>query len=304
MQQLNLLHKRKEYKRKFNAEFKETFYAYLFIAIPVIGFLLFTAYSLGYSLFMSFTDFNAIKGTFKFVGLNNYIDIFKEENFRSSVLNTVLMLLSIPVGVFLGLILAVYLKRLAKGRTFLTIIFYLPAVTSSIAIMIIFKELFRNGNAGLINNLFGIRLNWISNDPWLIKIAIIIKNIWGSVGGTMILYLAGLNNIPESYYEVARVQGASRWQQFVDITLPMTNSTSFYLIVTGIIAGLQSYADSAIMGAGYQGARTIVYYIWNYGINQSRYGWASAASILLAIIILIITVILFNKSSMFKDVRR
>ena len=166
-----------------------------------------------------------------------------------------------------------------------------------------FKEIFRSGESGLINGLFGMKLNWISNDPWLIKIAIIVKNIWAGIGGTMILYLAGLNNIPESYYEVARTSGASKWQQFIDITMPMTNNTSFYLIVTGIIGGLQSYADSAVMGSGYAGARTIVYYIWRNGINQSRYGLASAASVMLLIVILIITIILFSKSNVFKDVK-
>ena len=304
MQELNLLHKGKSHKKTLNAKFKENFFGYLFVLIPVLGFFLFTAWALGYSVFMSFTNFNAIKGTFKYVGFENYIEIFKEENFRDATLNTVLMLLSIPVGAFLGLLLAIYLKKLAKGRTLLTILYYLPAVTSSLAIMIVFRDLFKNGEMGLINSILGVELNWLSNDPWLIKIAIIIKNIWAGIGGSMILYLAGVNNIPESYYEVARVQGATRWQQFIDITLPMTNNTSFYLIVTGIIGGLQSYADSRVMGGGLPGARTIVYYIWNYGINQANYGWASAASVLLSIVILIITVILFSKSNVFKDVRK
>ncbi len=304
MQELNLLHKGKSHKKTLNAKFKEHLFAYLFILIPVLGFFLFTAWALGYSVFMSFTNFNAIKGTFKFIGFQNYIEIFQEQNFRDATLNTILMLLSIPVGVFLGLLLAIYLKKLAKGRTLLTILYYLPAVTSSLAIMIVFRDLFKNGEMGLINSILGTDLNWISNDPWLIKIAIVIKNIWGGIGGAMILYLAGVNNIPESYYEVARVQGASRWQQFIDITLPMTNNTSFYLIVTGVISGLQSYADSLVMGGGLPGARTIVYYIWNYGINQANYGWASAASVLLSIVILIITVILFSKSNVFKDVRK
>ncbi len=304
MQQLNLTYKRKFHKKSLNAKVKESLCGYLFVLVPVLGFLLFTLWALGYSLFMSFTDFNAIKGTYKFVGLRNYIDIFQEEVFAEATLNTLLMLLSIPIGVFLGLLLAVYLKKLAKGRTILTILYYLPAVTSTIAILIVFKEIFRSGESGLINSLLGTKLNWISNDPWLIKIAIIIKNIWTSVGGTMILYLAGINNIPESYYEVARVNGASRFSQFVDITMPMVGSTSFYLIVTNVIGGLQSYADSTVMGSGYAGARTIVYYIWSYGINQSKYGWASAASVLLFIAILIITVILFSKSNVFKDVKK
>lgn len=303
MQQLDLRYTKPKHKKKMSAKRKESLCGYLFILVPVLGFFLFTAWALGYSFFMSFTDFNAIKGTYKFIGFANYIEIFHEEAFRDAILNTVLMLLSIPIGVFFGLLLAVYLKKLAKGRTFLTVLFYLPAVTSTIAILIVFKELFRSGESGLINSIFGLKLNWISNDPWLIKIAIIIKNVWASLGGTMILYLAGLNNISESYYEVARVNGASKLRQFVDITMPMTGNTSFYLIVTGVIGGLQSYADSTVLGSGYAGARTIVYYIWSYGINQSRYGWASAASVLLFIAILIITIILFSKSNVFKDVR-
>ncbi len=304
MQELDLLYKGRSHKRKSNAKLKEQLSGYLFVLVPVLGFLLFTAWALCYSVFMSFTDFNPIKGTWSFVGFQNYKDIFAEENFRDATFNTVLMLLSIPVGAFLGLLLAIYLKRLAKGRTLLTILYYLPAVTSSIAVIIVFKDLFKNGETGLINSILGTDLNWISNDPWLVKIAIVIKNIWGGIGGSMILYLAGVNNIPNSYYEVARVQGASHWQQFVDITLPMTNNTSFYLIVTGIIGGLQNYADSQVMGGGLPGARTIVYYIWNYGINQARYGWASAASVLLLIVILIITIILFKKSNVFKDVTK
>ncbi len=300
MDELNLVYTPKRKKKGISSKKSEALWAYLFIAVPVIGFLVFTVSALCFSFYTSFTDFNPIKGTYTWVGLQNYIDIFQEDNFKTAALNTVILLLSIPVGVFLGLLLATYLKRLAKGRTWLTVIYYLPAVTSSIAIMLVFRDLFKNDN-GLINTLFGLDLKWIASDPWLIKIVIILKNIWGSVGGTMILYLAGLQNIPESYYEAAKVNGASKWRQFVDITLPMSHPTSFYLIVTGIITGLQSYADSQILGAGLPGARTIVYYIWSYGINQAKYGYASAASILLSVVTLVITILLFSKSSMIKE---
>lgn len=300
MDELNLVYTPKRKKKGISSKKSEALWTYLFIAVPVIGFLVFTVSALCFSFYTSFTDFNPIKGTYTWVGLQNYIDIFQEDNFKTAALNTVIMLLSIPVGVFLGLLLAAYLKRLAKGRTWLTVIYYLPAVTSSIAIMLVFRDLFKNDN-GLINTLFGLDLKWIASDPWLIKIVIILKNIWGSVGGTMILYLAGLQNIPESYYEAAKVNGASKWRQFVDITLPMSHPTSFYLIVTGIITGLQSYADSQILGAGLPGARTIVYYIWSYGINQAKYGYASAASILLSVVTLVITILLFSKSSMIKE---
>ena len=114
MQQLNLRYTKPKHKKKMSAKKKESLCAYLFILVPVLGFFLFTAWALGYSFFMSFTDFNAIKGTYKFIGFANYIEIFHEEAFRDAILNTVLMLLSIPIGVFFGLLLAVYLKKLAN----------------------------------------------------------------------------------------------------------------------------------------------------------------------------------------------
>lgn len=307
METLDLQYQSFRKKKQMSASKKEELCAYLFILVPVIGFIVFTFSALCFSFYMSFTNYNPIKGLSEasWVGLKNYSDLFTnvayKDNFIDGVINTILMLASIPIGVFIGLALAVYLKRLAKNRTLLMIIYYLPAVTSSIAIMLVFRDLFRNGDTGLINNIFNIDLDWIADDGWLVKIAIIIKNIWAGIGGTMILYLAGLNNIPESYYEASKIQGASKWQQFVDITLPMAQPTTFYLIVTGIIGGLQSYADSTVFGGGMQGGRTIVYFIWEYGINKSKYGLASAASILLAIVVLLITIVLFKNSAMFKE---
>lgn len=299
-EELNLKYTKKLHKHRMTDKTREAIFGYAFIAVPVIGFLVFTLSALGYSLFMSFTDFNPIKNVFTFVGLDNYVAIFKEEFFLSAFANTWIMLLSIPIGTFLGFLLAVYLKKLAKGRVVLMILYYLPAVTSSIAIMLVFRDIFRSDN-GLINSLFGMDLKWLGADPWLIKIAIIIKNVWGSIGGSMILYLAILTTIPKSYYESAQVSGAKPLHGFVDITMPMSNPTTFYIITTGIMTGLQSYADSAIFGGGLPGSRTIVYYIWQNGINAAQYGYASAASMILAAMILVITIVLFRFSSLFRS---
>ena len=114
----------------------------------------------------------------------------------------------------------------------------------------------------------------------------------------MLLYLAGLNSIPDSYYEAAKIDGASPLKQFFTITVPLVKPTSFYLIITGIIGGLQSYTDAQVFANGHQGARTIVYYIWYYGIDKSKYGLASAASTFLGIVIMIITFIQFKKTKM------
>lgn len=278
---------------------KEERTAYLFILIPLLGFLIFTLISSGFSIYQSFTDYNPIRDTGKWVGFKNYIALFQNKDFLNAVANTVVLLLSIPLGITAGLLLAVYLKRLARGSKLLSLLFYLPAITSAVSICVVWQYMF-NYQYGLINNIFNIHLNWFdNNDFFLIKIAIFIKGVWGGMGATMILYAAGLNNVPNEYYECSEIDGASKWQQFVHITVPMVSPTTFYLLVTQLISHLQAYADAAIFTKGTKPAQTIIYYIWTYGIEDGRYGMASAAAVSLAIVIVIVTIIQFKRSKMF-----
>lgn len=273
--------------------------AYLFILIPLLGFLIFTLISSGFSIYQSFTDYNPIRDTGKWVGFKNYIALFQNKDYLNAVANTVVLLLSIPLGITAGLLLAVYLKRLAHGSKILSLLFYLPAITSAVSICVVWQYMF-NYQYGLINSIFNIHLNWFdNNDFFLIKIAIFIKGVWGGMGATMILYAAGLNNVPNEYYECSEIDGASKWQQFVHITVPMVSPTTFYLLVTQLISHLQAYADAAIFTKGTKPAQTIIYYIWTYGIEDGRYGMASAAAVSLAIVIVIVTVIQFKRSKMF-----
>lgn len=285
------------YKKK-NKTKKETLTGLLFILVPLIGFLIFTAISMGFSVYYSFTDYNPIREETKWVWLENYIDLLTDKKFWEACFNTVVFLVTIPIGMFIGLLLATYLKKLAHGSKFLRLVYYLPAVSSAVAINIIWRYIFQM-DYGIINNILGTNIPWLGiSSKWLIKIAIIIKNIWSSIGGTMLLYLAGLNAISDSYYEAAEIDGASPLKQFFTITIPLVKPTSFYLIITGIIGGLQSYADAQVFAQGLEGARTIVYYIWQYGIDKSKYGLASAASTLLGIVIMFITFIQFKKTKM------
>lgn len=278
---------------------KEERTAYLFILIPLLGFLIFTLVSSAFSIYQSFFDYNPIKDSSKFVGFDNYINLFQDKNFLDAVANTVVLLLSIPLGITAGLLLAVYLKRLAHGSKLLSLLFYLPAITSAVSICVVWQYMF-NYQYGLINKIFNIGLNWFdNNDFFLIKIAIFIKGVWGGMGGTMILYAAGLNNVPDEYYECSEIDGASEWQQFVHITVPMVSPTTFYLIVTQLITHLQAYADAAIFTKGTKPAQTIIYYIWTYGIEDGKYGIASAAAVSLALVIAIVTIIQFKRSKMF-----
>ena len=281
---------------------KETLVGYLFITLPLIGFLVFTALSMGVSIVYSFTDFNPVRhvdfSEVEFIWFDNYIKLFKEEKFWNCCFNTVFLMLTLPVGMFIGLLLATYLNKLAHGSKVLRLIYYLPAVSSAVAINIIWRYIF-DMDYGIINLIFNAKVPWLGiSNEWLIRFAIMIKNVWSAIGGTMLLYLAGLNAISDSYYEAAEIDGASPIKQFFTITVPLIKPTTFYLLITGIIGGLQSYADAQVFAQGHPSAQTIVYYIWFYGIDKSRYGLACAASTLLGIVIMIITFIQFKKTKM------
>ena len=195
----------------------------------------------------------------------------------------------------LGLCLAGLLRMGdIKGAKVFQVLYYLPAVSSAVAMNIVWRYIFNN-EFGIINLIIGKKIPWLSDDT-LIKVAIIIKNSLNGMGTAMILYLAGMLSVPKDYYEASELDGAGKVKQFFSITLPLITPITFYLLITGLIGGLQSYADSQIFGAGVQGSQTIVYFIWARGINQSRYGLASAASVLLAVVIMIVTLIQFKLS--------
>ncbi len=281
---------------------KEALIGYSFITIPLIGFLIFTVVSMIVSVIFSFTDFNPVRhldlSEAEIVWFDNYVKLFKDEKFWKCCFNTVFLMLTLPIGMFIGLLLATYLSKISKGSKVLRLIYYLPAVSSAVAINIIFRYIF-DMDHGILNLLFNSRVPWLgTSNEWLIRFAIMIKNVWGAIGGTMLLYLAGLNSISDSYYEAAEIDGASPIKQFFTITIPLIKPTTFYLLITGIIGGLQSYTDAEVFAAGHPSAQTIVYYIWFYGIDKNKYGEVCAASTILAIIIMIITFIQFKKTKM------
>ena len=271
----------------------------LFILPPIIGFCIFTIGAMAFSFIYSFQKYNILTGESTWLGWQNYKDLFTHilysKSFYTSIVNTLVLLLSIPLSMILGLCLAGLLRMGdIKGAKVFQVLYYLPAVSSAVAMNIVWRYIFNN-EFGIINLIIGKKIPWLSDDT-LIKVAIIIKNSLNGMGTAMILYLAGMLSVPKDYYEASELDGAGKVKQFFSITLPLITPITFYLLITGLIGGLQSYADSQIFGAGVQGSQTIVYFIWARGINQSRYGLASAASVLLAVVIMIVTLIQFKLS--------
>ena len=278
---------------------RENIIAFLFILPPIIGFCIFTIGAMAFSFIYSFQKYNILTGESTWLGWQNYKDLFTHilysKSFYTSIVNTLVLLLSIPLSMILGLCLAGLLRMGdIKGAKVFQVLYYLPAVSSAVAMNIVWRYIFNN-EFGIINLIIGKKIPWLSDDT-LIKVAIIIKNSLNGMGTAMILYLAGMLSVPKDYYEAPELDGAGKVKQFFSITLPLITPITFYLLITGLIGGLQSYADSQIFGAGVQGSQTIVYFIWARGINQSRYGLASAASVLLAVVIMIVTLIQFKLS--------
>ena len=281
-------------------ERKEHLIAFLFILPPIVGFLIFTALSVVFTFVYSFQDYNSLCGISENVGFANYIDLFTHVTraplFGKAIVNTIVLLLSVPFSMILGLILA-GLLRLGeiKGSKFFQVLYYVPAVSSAVALNIVWNYIFRSN--GVFNTLLGLDVIWLDGDV-TIKVAIIFKNSLNAMGGAMILYLAGMLNVPRDLYEASSLDGAGKVRQFFSITLPLISPVTFYLLITGVIGGLQSYADAQVFAAGNTGATTIVYFIWQQGIQgNNNQGLASAASVLLAVLIMIVTLIQFKFSN-------
>ena len=295
-------------KRKPNKLLKrERITAFLFILPPVISFCVFTVVPLFVALMLAFGNFNIFTFEYEFVGFNNFVYLLNGQSvasrtFIDSVFTTVCFIIEVPIAIFLGLLCATLAnsKGCKKTNTIYRVLLYLPTVCSAVAANVIWRIIFLDGaspdSSGVINNLFDITVQWTKEKVPLIT-AIIIKNSINGMGSAMILYYASMCNISKEYYEAAEMDGANGLQKFAHITFPMLTPVTFYLLIMRMSGCLQSYADSAIFANGNANAQTVVYYIWFYGLHEYNYSLASAAAILLGVVIMSITIVQFRLSN-------
>ncbi|HEX2864319.1 MAG TPA: sugar ABC transporter permease [Deinococcales bacterium] len=278
-----------------------TLTGYLFISPWLIGFLAFTAGPMLFSLYASFTNYD-VTSRFSWIGLGNYKQLFFEDNFFwLSLWNTVYYaLFAVPLGVIVGLVIAVLLNQNVPGQRLFRTIFFLPKVLTGVAVLLLWAWVF-NGQAGPINNflrVIGIHdpPGWFLDPNWA-KPALIIMSSWGAAGG-FIMYLAGLQGIPKDLYEAAQIDGATAFRQFWNVTVPMMSPTIFFKLITGISGALQFYEAALILsdnGAGNGGPSysTLFYglYMYKTAFSEFRMGKASAMAWILLVLTLIITAI-------------
>ncbi|MDR7382744.1 carbohydrate ABC transporter permease [Promicromonospora iranensis] len=273
-------------------------WALAFVAAPVIGYLLFTLYPVGFAVYASLTNWNGL-GVMRFVGLENYVRLVSDKNFLESLYNTFFYMIGIPIGLAVSLALAVAMNRKIVGLTAFRTIYYVPVISSLAAIAILWQWAY-NGDFGLVNQalaLVGIDgPNWLASTFWA-KPAIILMAIWKGLGFSMILYLAAIQSVPRSLYEAAQLDGANGWQRFRTITLPMVRPVTFFLVVTNVIAGAQLFTEINIMtptGGPEYSTASAVWHIWRQAFKYQQMGYATAMAIVLGLLILVVTLIQFR----------
>jgi multiple sugar transport system permease protein len=272
---------------------------YLYILPNFIGFFIFMAIPIIIGFAISLTDYNGFN-QMNFIGINNYINMFHDEYFRVSLWNNILYsLVTVPGTIIVSLLLALGVNKGIKGSDFFKTMFFLPNITSMVAVGIVWAMIF-NPTTGPVNSL--LRSIGITNPPmWLgasstALLTIMIVAIWKQAGYYMIIFIAGLQAIPRQLYEAASIDGASSINKFFKITLPMLSPTMFMVLILNIIGSFQVFDLISIMTNGGPGSSTnvLVYRIYQEGFQNLKFGYASAMAYFLFLIVLIITLIQFR----------
>ena len=265
--------------------------AYVFLAPWFVGLFVITVGPILASLYLSFTDYNLLESA-KWVGWDNYSELFTvDTRFLTSLrVTTVYVLVSVPMQLAFALVLALALDRGLRGLSFYRSIYYLPSLLGgSVAVAILWRKIF--GSDGLVNavlDVFGIQgAGWVS-DPDTALGTLILLHVW-TFGAPMVIFLAGLRQIPQSYYEAAQVDGAGRLRQFRSITLPLLTPIIFFNLVLEVIKSFQSFTQSFIVSSGTGGPvdSTLFYTLYLYlkGFKSYEMGYAAAMAWVLLLII-------------------
>jgi multiple sugar transport system permease protein len=274
---------------------------YLFISPWLIGLMLWHLGPLLASLAISFTDWEILT-TPRFVGLDNYVRMFTNDDlFWTTLFNTLYFVLgSVPLRLGLALLLALMLNRKRPGMRLFRTIFYLPSVTAGVAVAIIWLWMF-DPSFGVINSvlrLFGVPgPPWLGHPSWAMPALIVMNLVYG--GAQMVIFLAGLQSIPDHLYDAAAVDGANDWVQFRHVTLPMLSPTIFFNLVIGVISSFQVFTAAYVMTKGGPINSTLVYVLnlYNEAFRFLHMGYASALAWVLVAIVMALTLLQFKLSS-------
>ncbi|MEH7177800.1 carbohydrate ABC transporter permease [Neobacillus vireti] len=279
---------------------KENLAGYAFIAPMFIGTSILVLFPILASFVLSFTDWNFVAGyeNAKFVGFANFSKLLTNALFLKGLVNNILLILAIPITLILSLGLAVIINKYVYLKDLFKVIYFMPFISSIVAVAVVFQVLFHPTKGPINQLLLSIGVDnppgWIADVNFALPSVMLIM-IWTGIGFNLIIYLAGLQNIPKELYEAAQMDGATAWSQFRKITIPLVSPTTFLLFVTGVISSFKVFDLIIVLTNGGPANSTItpVVYLYQQAFIELRTGYASAISLVMFVIILIITYIQF-----------
>ena len=303
----NLVKQKWNFRGKWSRRTRQNFWlGVLFLSPWFIGFLLFTFYPLAASFVYSFSEYHSRK-PLVWVGLGNYMTMFTDKLFWISLWNTLYMVIfAVPITLLASFFCAVLLNLKVSGQSYYRVIYFLPSIVPTVASTLLWLWIL-NPQAGVMNTMLGhIGIqgpNWLSDPTWS-KPSLILLGMWG-MGGTIVIYLSGLQDVPTSLLEAAELDGASWWQRLRYITIPMVSPITLFNLITGMIGMFQYFAQAYIFrgtsGLGAPLNSTLFYsvYLFQAGFQYLKIGYASAMAWVLFIIILACTILLLKVSERF-----
>lgn len=272
---------------------------YLFIAPSLLVFVVFDIYPVFYNIYLSFLKWNLISPKKTFIGAQNYVDLATSEEFRLAIVHTAVFTVGrVGFSLAFALGLALLLNSKKRWASWTQAAIFSPHVISMVSVSLLWLWLMDPGY-GLLNWLLGLvgipPLKWLAASSTALM-SVIIVTVWKAIGYDMVIFISGLQSIPEELYEAATIDGANGWHRFRKITLPMLSPTIFFLVVTSTITSFQVFDSVRIMTGGGPGDSTtvLVYYIYQYGFRFFKIGHAGAASVVLFGIVLLMTVFQFK----------
>jgi multiple sugar transport system permease protein len=292
---------------KWGRRERQNFKIGMFFLLPwTIGLLIFTLYPMVASFIYSFSIYHP-KAPLEWIGVKNYVDLIHDDLFWKSLYNTLYMVvIGVPLTLVASFVCAVLLNLKVRGQSIYRVMYFLPSIVPTVASTILWLWIL-NPQTGILNTLLGYigidGPNWMSNPTWS-KPGLILLGMWG-MGGTIVIYLSGLQDVPVSLLEAAELDGASWWQRLRHVTVPMVSPITLFNLITGVIFEFQYFAQAYVFrgfqGLGYPMNSTLFYsvYLYQNGFLWLKMGYASAMAWVLFIIILICTMLLLKVSDRF-----
>lgn len=278
--------------------YRDNLAAYSFLAPTIIIIGLFVVFPIAFAIFLSLNKVTLLGGMkFEFIGLRNFTRMFDDSRVGIALINTAkYVAVVVPCQTLLALVLAAALNSSIKGRNFFRSVYFLPTITSSAVLTLIFVWILNNN--GILNQFLELlhlpTRNWL-NEPAVALFGIMMMNIYSTAPGFMVIYLASMQDIPDDIYEAASIDGATWWRKFVHITVPMLRPVTFFIVVMGLIGCFQVFDQAFIVSRGDGGPNnstlTVVLLIYQYAFKNDQMGYASALAFMLAFVIMVFTVI-------------